>query len=320
MKRVTPRRIEMNRNAVAMEARVEFARMLNNALVEGQTPRGPVSKWTNNGFADRIYELDPKDPPYTEASVRGWRNVEKPGNPDRNVIGIILDALYGDHPTLAETRAKMFALWKRANGQIEPEDIVIDRDTANIGHWTDDLARLSTHVEPARDRRGQPVCGVHSECRIFVTDPIAVEVDGRQREVTVGITRASLRIGSDTHEFVEGTLAGSGERGNENLEPRASGFRVKGPLEPACGRINGLPLNDSLLVSLRRYRPGPPVARVALETDRGAFKVVFDDSNETVDDANRVAVLNALMAAKFETDAAALTLKQRVLDLPDEPA
>lgn len=299
---------------------MEFARTLNNALIDGQTPKGFGPKWTNNGFADRLDELNPKEPPYSEANVRGWRNVEKPGNPDRNVIYTILDALYGDNPALAGLHATMLGLWKRANGQIERDDITTDRDTANVGHWTDDLARLSVRAEPTRDPRGRAICELHSECRIFVTDPIPVDVDGQPRGVTVGLIRAALRIASDTHEFVEGTLAGSGERTNENLEARASGFRITGPVNPECGRINGLPLKDSLLVSVRRYRAGAPVARIALETDRGAFKVMDADTNETITDGNRIAVLNALMAAKFETDAIPLTLKNRLLDLPPDTA
>ena len=311
MKRVKSRGIEIDRNA-RFEARVEFARMLNNALVEGQIPRGVGVKWTNQGFADRLGEIAPKDPSYSEANVRGWHKVNDPGNPDKEVIHTILDALYGDSPELRQRRDRMLALWQRANGLVSPTQIIDDPRGSNTGSFIDDLLDFTVRAE--QDASGAEIWDLLAELVISISEANDVDLDGRHFSLSVGLTRATLRVASGSHEIVEGTMAGRSGRTNPNLGVRASGLRVQGPLAE-CGRIDGEPLADRRLVSLRRRNDDGASARVVLETDRAAFKVIDNASKAEITDENKVAVLRALLANKFEADTATIPLARRDLDL-----
>src|SRR6185312_2317170 len=122
-----------SRPQLRLTERKEFARQFNNHLVLGQRPTGRGTKWENREFADELYTVFPRDSPYTEASVRGWRNVDAPGNPDRHVIGPILDTLFGNNPAFAEQREQLHNAWRRANGLREPEP---PEPSPSSGDWT----------------------------------------------------------------------------------------------------------------------------------------------------------------------------------------
>ena len=296
-----------------LKARHRLADLIRAGMERGQTGDGTEARfWTAWNYT-KLGERLGKAP----NTIKNWCLPDSPMPPE--TIDPLCEVFYGRNSRFKDERAHLTTAWRQATGRERCEEDEGQRPVVDQGgHWVDALAELSLH--PERIGHDPEIWRIDATFVISVSEPHEVWIDNKRREVSVGLTEATLRLSAAGFDVVPGSMAGGKGRENNNLRRVSKGIKAIGPLNAFCQRIDGEPLQDSHLASLVRSSGAVPEDAVTLQTvdlqvDRRAFRVLDRDHQPVTRDDNKEMILNQLLAEKFGGNASLMTLASRILDL-----
>jgi hypothetical protein len=228
-------------------------------------------------------------------AIAHWRNAFKPVTPDKSVIQLILDVLYGDR--FPQHRQAMLELWEMARGRVldgGPDELSPD----TLLDWDD---RSSIPVLRGVDLRLHRPRGHNEPDTMRIEGSLWIEPAEYEHPagpVVIGIREPFLSVESERYQTAKQSLVS--ERGNKNFERANRAAKIVLPKDHR-GRIKGDPLGEDYIAIVEPCADGEEQVTVMLTTSQRGFDVTkLGNTKREIDHPNRDAVLNALIVAKLD--------------------
>jgi hypothetical protein len=286
----------MARKPINKTARLEFARLLDNHLKEGQNCDRPENKWKpwmNEDFAG-VTGASPN-------SVANWRNQVAP-IPPRDVHPL-LDALFGEKPEYRKARLDLHGAWEHAQGLMPSEAVATGAWEPVETYKPTGLAAVTLH-DPAPANRTETY-HLHASIRFG-----AVEIsDEQERTAIVTLTEASAAIQGEGYQVAQNSLIGE-RAAHPHCTPNGEEIRFTGPTGSGTAHLSGNPLGEDHIATIEpgatADQPGVGVTLVASPRHlRFAFAADPDAPPAAREEKpNRAAILGLLFADGMRKDAA----------------